>query len=271
MLLRRLTLVAVILFLIVVLPGCYPSDQQAAHELGDLLHEELDRETQSLRQKAADKFAELAGLAKEEARSVFGELLEKIENPDSVFADLVDEQEQDAPFIPPTTGYIGLEYKQAYPDGSLHTGIDVWASETGRNGEQRGSPVYAVLGGKLGRTGSGVEICHPALDLALYPDLPSSLVCTYYGHLTDFPDEIAALRKDGCPANRIDVEQGDLLGFMDIPRNSNNGIVHLHFSVVKQNPDNGCWTDERVMVNTLPPLLYLGLEDREYGWLVEFP
>lgn len=188
------------------------------------------------------------------------------------FATLVASQ-QKAPFIVPANGYIGLKYKQPYGDSrGNHAGIDIWASTEALNGGQRGSPVYAVFDGKLGRTGSGVEICHPKLDSIRWTQLPSDLVCTYYGHLVDLPEKFINLPKDTCPKGLVDVKQGELLGYMDNKDMvANSGIVHLHFSVVIQNPANGCWTNETNLNNTLDPFPYLGINGDDYEWLAKFP
>lgn len=176
-----------------------------------------------------------------------------------------------APFLIPAAGYLGLQYKGDYGDGrGMHSGIDIWPSTDPLNGGQRGNPIYAVYKGKLGRTGSGVEICHPKLDAERWPDLPAHLVCTYYGHLTDLPEKFARLGKDTGPNELVEVEQGELLGYMDhTDMASNSGIVHLHFSVVLQK--NGYWTDERVLENTLDPFVYLAIDASNYEWLDQFP
>ena len=176
------------------------------------------------------------------------------------------------PFGVPASGYLGLQYLAPYDDNrGLHHGIDIWAAPERANGGQRGNAVFAVESGRLGRTGSGVEICHETLDAQRWPFLPNHSVCTYYGHLADLPDHIAEAGFDSCPRGLVEVERGELLGYMDhTDMVSNSGIVHLHFSVVNQ-AANGCWTSELSQANTLDPMLYLGLRGSDYDWWTEFP
>jgi len=135
--------------------------------------------------------------------------------------------------------------------------------------EEHGFPVYAVYEGELGLTGSGVEICHP--ELTDWPDLPEAKVCTYYGHLKDLPSRFAAL-SGGC-SDMVHVRQGELLGYADYDGKGCK-CVHLHFSIVKQ-ADNDCWTDERIITNTLDPTQYLGSDlydsGRDPDWFTDFP
>ncbi len=178
-----------------------------------------------------------------------------------------------APFKPPTFGYLGLKYKQERQDKSgLSNGIDIWAATDPTNGGQRGNPVYAVFGGKLGRTALGVTICHPALDLLKYPGMPFPLVCTFYEHLSDMPAPIAGLKVNDCPNSLVEVKQGDLLGYMDQKdMKANSGVVHLTFGVVQQNPATGCWMDPSNIANTLDPFVYLGKDPSQYSYLSVFP
>ena len=178
-----------------------------------------------------------------------------------------------APFKPPTYGYLGLKYKQTLPDNrGQSNGIDIWASIDPLNAGQRGNPVYAVHAGRLGRTTLGLAICHPLLDLLKWSGLPSPLVCTLYDYLVDLPPQYASLAANSCPNGLVDVNQGDLLGYMDqTDMNQNAGVVHLHFVVVQQDPINGCWTDERTLSNSLDPMVFLGLDPNQYEWLSVFP
>jgi murein DD-endopeptidase MepM/ murein hydrolase activator NlpD len=180
------------------------------------------------------------------------------------------------PFRSPAKGFLGLKYHQDIGDGlGLHPGLDIWSNQqVGKiwtdTGNQRGNPVYAAADGRLGATGGGVEICHPKLDKKQWPDLPDTLVCTYYGHLKDLPEPLAQLEKDQCPNQMLDVKQGDLLGYMNYDTTENSKSVHLHFAVVKQTAD-GCWTDELADGNTMDPMPYLGLDAKNYDWLSAFP
>jgi hypothetical protein len=252
-----------------LITGCTPEERQDLNNLGKtLVAEGGDRaktEAASVgktlsaidfKKTAEAKFATLAVDVKTEVPNVIDTLVAK----------------KTAPFMPPTSGYMGLKYKEPYENGDKHAGIDIWASTDPNNDGKLGNPVYAVMGGKLGITGSGVEICHPQLDKNLYPDLPAYLVCTYYGHLSNLPEKFSRLRKDVCPADLVKVDAGDPLGDMENDNMvSNSGIVHLHFSVVFQNPENGCWTSELNLANTLDPFKYLGLNEKKYDFFDPFP
>ncbi len=176
-----------------------------------------------------------------------------------------------APFILPTSGYLGLKRGNAYgPGNTRHTGIDIWASLS--NGRvwtdaqnERGNPVYAVHDGWLGLAGSGVQVCHPPLDDERWPYLPAYRICSYYGHLKGIP---RAFWQAYCPDSAAAVRQGDLLGYMDY--DSEGDSVHLHFSVVMQGKD-GCALDERRYGYTVTPFPYFGLDAAKYHWLDEFP
>ena len=178
-----------------------------------------------------------------------------------------------APFKPPSYGYLGMKYKQTLPDNrGQSSGIDIWTSTDPSNGGQRGNPVYAAAAGRLGRMTLGLAICHPLLDPLKWSGLPSPLVCTLYDYLVDLPPQFASLAANSCPNGLVDVNQGDLLGYMDqTDMTRNAGVVHLHFVVVQQNPVDGCWTDERTLSNTLDPMAYLGLDPNKYSWLSLFP
>ncbi len=273
---KRRGIIAFLLVLLIVISSCTPNDQKQIEnvikELAGKAEKDLNSQADQAAKTAQAKFATLAAAAQATVTSVFGELLAQEEKP-NVFGTIIARTQSAAPFIPPTIGYMGLHYKEAYTGTQiLHQGVDIWASKVKNNDGNRGNPVYAVLGGKLGRTGSGVEICHPSIDTFAYKNLPFTLVCSYYAHLTDLPAKFANLPKDTCPNNLAKVETGELLGYMDNKDMvSNNGIVHLHFSVVKQNPQNGCWTNELNIGNTLDPFVYLGIKTSDYPWWAKFP
>lgn len=257
--LRQWLIFYILAFLLVVLFACSPSEQAQIQTQVAIIGKTSAAEA---RQFAETQAAQIKQTAKARISTEGA----------GAFATLVASQ-QKAPFKKPTYGLMGLKYKESYGDiRGIHKGIDIWASKDPANGKQLGAPVYAVYDGKLGRTGSGVEICHPKLDINRWTQLPFDLVCTYYGHLTDLQKKFVDLPKDACPNGLVEVKQGDLLGYMDNKDMiANSGIVHLHFSVVKQNPTNGCWTNETNLENTLDPFIYLGLKGDDYQWFTQFP
>jgi len=178
-----------------------------------------------------------------------------------------------APLGLPARGYTGLRHLEAYQSNQeIHLGVDFWATRRlgtvwSDEANQRGNPVFAVGGGKLGRTKGGVYICHAPLDTAEWSNLPDLSVCTFYYNLKDMPDQINRLKVDACPKNLVDVKRGDVLGYMDYDPKMD--AVLVRFVVVKQ--VKGCPADPTKSENTYDPFLYMGLDGENFDWLVEFP
>jgi murein DD-endopeptidase MepM/ murein hydrolase activator NlpD len=160
-----------------------------------------------------------------------------------------------APFLLPSTGFIGLLYADpARPYSGLrrHTGIDIFGD--GGVGEV---PIYAAYDGYLTRQDgwlSTVIIRHDD------PLEAGRTIWTYYTHMANE----AATESYVDPAfppgtEEVFVAQGTLLGYQGDYNGTGPRIAtHLHFSIVLSD-DEGGFRNEAILANTLDPSPYFGL------------
>ncbi len=159
-----------------------------------------------------------------------------------------------APFILPTSGFVGLfwgDTRLPYSSVRKHSGLDIFG-----DGEVGRVPVYAAYDGYLTRLStwkSAVIIRHQdPLD-------PSRHIWTYYAHMADEVGNSFII--DAFPAGSVNVpvEQGALLGHQGIYNGGNGRIgLHLHFSIVQED-GNGRFLNETDIRNSLDPFPYLGM------------
>ncbi len=158
-----------------------------------------------------------------------------------------------APFIFPTTGYIGYLWADSFYPGHNHTGIDIFGGEApGR------VPVIAAASGYLARLPdwkSTVIIRIPSDPLQ-----PGRQIWTYYTHLAD-PEGNSLVAAQFPPGtSEVFVAAGTPLGmqgnFSGTPGKPVG--VHLHFSILLSD-SQGSFTNESLLANTLDPSPYLGL------------
>lgn len=158
-----------------------------------------------------------------------------------------------APFIMPTTGFIGFLWDDSFRPGHRHSGLDIFSGS-----EPGVTPVVAAYGGYLTRLPdwkSTVIIRIPSDPLQ-----PDRQIWTYYTHMAT--PEGASLVSDAFPAGTVEVyvAAGTLLGYQGnysgTPGNPTG--VHLHFSIVKDDGD-GRFLNETEIANTLDPSPYLGM------------
>lgn len=161
----------------------------------------------------------------------------------------------DAPFILPSSGFIGLLWADpARPYNALrrHPGVDVFG-----DGEPGTVPNYAAYDGYLTRLSdwkSSVTIRHDD------PLQPGRTIWTYYTHMAS-EDGSQSFIVDDFPPGTTDkwVEQGTLLGYQGTYSGTGPPIaMHLHFSIVPSD-ETGRFLNEAVFENTLDPSPYLGL------------
>lgn len=158
-----------------------------------------------------------------------------------------------APFIQPTTGYLGFGYGDSWRPGHRHQGFDIFAP-TGLNA----TPVYAAYPGYLTRQAdwvSTVIIRVPADPLA-----PTRQIWVYYTHMAD-PEGNSFISAAFPPGtSEVPVEAGTLLGYQgNYSGDPQNPVgIHLHISIVKSGPD-GQFLNELDIANTLDPSPYLGV------------
>lgn len=158
-----------------------------------------------------------------------------------------------APFITPTSGYVGFLWDDSFRPGHRHQGIDVFG------GEQAGiTPVVAAYSGYLTRLPdwkSSLIIRIPSDPLQ-----PTRQIWTYYTHLAD-ENGTSYIQSEFPPGiSEVFVEQGTLLGYQgNYSGDPNNPTgIHLHFSIVKDD-GQGHFLNELKIQNTLDPSAYLGM------------
>jgi murein DD-endopeptidase MepM/ murein hydrolase activator NlpD len=159
----------------------------------------------------------------------------------------------EAPFLVPTSGYIGFVWGDSFRPGHRHQGLDIFG------GQEAGvTPVYAAYDGYLSRLPdwkSSLIIRIPQDPLS-----PSRQIWTYYTHLADPRGESYILPEFPPGTADIFVEAGTLLGYQgDFSGDPNNPVgVHLHFSIVLDD-GQGSFRNELKFQNTLDPSPYLGM------------
>lgn len=160
-----------------------------------------------------------------------------------------------APFLLPSSGLIGLLYGDpAAPYHVLrrHSGIDIFG-----NGTPGTVPIVAAYHGYLTRKAdwkSSVIIRHDD------PLQVGRTIWTYYTHMADVSGTTSFVHADFPPNTReVFVEQGQLLGYQGEYGGNLRIGLHLHFSIVKSDPQ-GAYMNETVLANTLDPSPYLGMQ-----------
>ena len=160
-----------------------------------------------------------------------------------------------APFILPSTGFIGLIYRDPIGPYNIlrrHTGIDIFGD--GQSGEV---PVIAVYDGYLTRLDSWFATVIIRHDDPLQE---GRTIWTYYTHMGD-RDGIESYIDEAFPrgTNEMFVEQGTLLGYQGEYAGTGAPVgLHVHLSVV-ESEDDGTFKNEAVLENTLDPSPYFGL------------
>jgi len=159
----------------------------------------------------------------------------------------------DAPFIIPSSGYIGFLWDDSFRVGHRHQGIDIFGGT-----EVNLTPVYAAYPGYLTR-----QLDWKASLIIRIPQdplQPGRQIWAYYTHMAS-PDGASFIAPTYPPGiQEIYVEEGALLGFQgNYSGTPGNPVgVHLHFSVVRDD-GSGHFLNELEIENTLDPSPYLGL------------
>jgi hypothetical protein len=176
-----------------------------------------------------------------------------------------------APMLIPTTGFIGVGYNDSFRPGHHHTGYDIFSPD----GAENVTPILAAYDGYLTREGdwrSAVIIRHP--DFPTFPGAPAGVpgnqIWTYYTHMASADGTVSYI-SPAFPAGTHDVfvKAGTLLGYQGTWSGdpSNPTGLHLHFSVVKSNPD-GSYMNETDIANTYDPAPFIGVTLDEEGFLL---
>jgi peptidoglycan LD-endopeptidase LytH len=171
----------------------------------------------------------------------------------------------DAPFINPTSGFIGFLWDDSFRPGHRHSGLDIF----GGSGVGQ-TPVIAAYDGYLTREQdwkSTVIIRIPSDPLQ-----PGRQIWTYYTHMAS-PDGESYISED-FPAGTTEawVSAGTPLGlqgnYSGTPGQPTG--VHLHFSIVKDDVE-GRFLNELEIGNTLDPSPYLGMNLNAHNNRDEIP
>jgi murein DD-endopeptidase MepM/ murein hydrolase activator NlpD len=159
-----------------------------------------------------------------------------------------------APFIMPTSGYIGFVWGDSFKPGTKHQGIDIFG------GEQPGkTPVLAAYEGYLTRLPDWKSTV--IIRISKDPLLPERQIWTYYTHMADQSGS-SYLSPEFPPGTyELFVKAGTFLGYQgDYSGDPNNPVgVHLHFSIVMDDGQGG-FLNELKIENTLDPSPYLGFQ-----------
>ncbi len=171
----------------------------------------------------------------------------------------------DAPFIFPTSGYIGFVWEDSFRPGHRHQGIDIFGGKEPGIVEVRAA--YDGYLTRLTEWKSTVIIRVPSDPLR-----PGRQIWTYYTHMAD--EDGKSFIADEFPPGTSEkfVEAGTLLGYQGdysgAPDNPTG--IHLHFSVVKDD-GNGWFKNELKIENTYDPSPYFGLPLNAKTGKIEFP
>ena len=158
-----------------------------------------------------------------------------------------------APFILPTSGFIGYLWNDTFQPFHRHQGIDIFAS-----GGLNQTAVYAAYGGYLTRLVDWKASL--IIRIPRDPLQPDRQIWTYYTHMADAQGGSFISANFPPGTTDLPVEARTLLGYQgNYSGNPSDPVgVHLHFSIVKDN-GQGRFLNELDINNTLDPSPYLGL------------
>ncbi len=158
-----------------------------------------------------------------------------------------------APFLFPTSGFIGYLYEDSFRPGHRHQGIDIFGGTT-----PGVTPVLAAYAGYLTRLPewkSSLIVRVP--DDPLHP---GRQIWLYYTHMADADGNSLIVPEFPPGVSERYVEAGTLLGYQgNYSGNPARPVgVHLHFSIVLDD-GRGHFRNELDIHNTLDPSPYFGL------------
>jgi hypothetical protein len=159
-----------------------------------------------------------------------------------------------APFVLPTGGLVGFLWGDSFRLGHRHQGIDIFGgTDVGR------SPVVAAYPGYLTR----LPDWKSSLIMRVPDDplKPGRQIWLYYTHMADSQGNSYISAQFPPGTEEAYVPAGTLLGYQgNYSGDPDNPVgVHLHFSIVKDNGNNGAMNEVKLR-NTLDPSPYLGIE-----------
>jgi hypothetical protein len=159
----------------------------------------------------------------------------------------------DAPFILPTSGYIGFVWGDSFRPGNAHQGIDIFGGD-----EPGKTPVLAAYSGYLTRLPDWKATV--IIRIPADPLVPSRQIWNYYTHMAD-NNAFSYVSPQFPPGtSEAFVDAGTFLGYQgDFSGDPIKPVgVHLHFSIVLDD-GQGSFRNELEIENTLDPTPYLGL------------
>ena len=159
----------------------------------------------------------------------------------------------DAPFILPTSGYVGFIGGDSFHLGHQHQGIDIFGGAVPGK-----TPVLTAHAGYLTRLPdwkSTIIIRVPSDPLE-----PGRQIWVYYTHMADKNGSSYISPEFPPGTSEVFVDAGTFLGYQgNFSGDPDNPVgVHLHFSIVKDD-GSGSFRSELAIDNTLDPSPYLGL------------
>jgi len=158
-----------------------------------------------------------------------------------------------APFLLPTSGYVGYLWDDSFRPGHRHQGIDIFGGA-----DVNVTPVVAAYSGYLTR----LPEWRSAVIMRIPDDplQPGRQIWTYYTHMADAQGR--SFIEQEFPPGTVEkyVQAGSLLGYQgNYSGTPGNPVgVHLHFSIVLDD-GRGKFLNELEIANTLDPSAYLGL------------
>jgi murein DD-endopeptidase MepM/ murein hydrolase activator NlpD len=158
-----------------------------------------------------------------------------------------------APFILPTSGFIGFIWGDSFWVGHRHQGIDIFGG-----GPVNETAVIAAYSGYLTRQADWKSTI--VIRIPDDPLQPGRQIWTYYTHMAG-PDGESTISAEFPPGTtEVYVPAGAFLGYQgNYSGNAGRPVgVHLHFSIVLDD-GKGSIRNELEMENTLDPSPYLGL------------
>lgn len=158
-----------------------------------------------------------------------------------------------APFLLPSSGFIGYLWDDSFHIGHRHQGIDIFS------GTEAGiTPVYAAYDGYLTRLSEWKSSL--IIRIPDDPLQPGRQIWTYYTHMADKNGESYIVDDFPPGSSEVFVKAGTLLGYQgNYSGSANNPVgVHLHFSIILSEAD-GSFKNELEIKNTLDPSPYFGL------------
>jgi murein DD-endopeptidase MepM/ murein hydrolase activator NlpD len=159
-----------------------------------------------------------------------------------------------APFLIPTSGFIGYLWRDSFRLGHHHQGIDIFGGT-----DVNVTPIYAAYSGYLTRMNDWKSSL--IIRIPNDPLHPSRQIWTYYTHMAGPEGDSYIVQAFPPGSFEVYVKEGTLLGFQgNFSGTPGSPVgVHLHFSIVLDD-GQGRFRNELEISNTLDPSPYLGMK-----------